>query len=137
MFKPVPPCETGTVVQSIERFPEDVIGSGDTVRKGVVEEREIEVTVPEFGVVNSRAVPEEFTARVWDGRPREVRPVPPEEIGIGCPEKEISKEPDEVIEDGDTLRNSGTVIDTDVTVPVPLPSTQPSSKGVSEITERI
>ena len=63
MFRPVPPCETGIVVQSIERNPEEIIGSGDTVRKGVVDERETEVTNC-CGVVNSRAVPVESTARI-------------------------------------------------------------------------
>ena len=131
----VPPGEIGMVEQSIVRDPESVTGFGETEMNGVDVERETDLTEGS-GFVYVKLVPSVLTDKIWFGLPIFVIPVPPEVIGIGFDDNEISNEPEDVIADGDTERNSGTVIDTDVTVPVPKPSTQPNCSGSVETTDK-
>ena len=111
--RPVPPWLLGIVKQSILKVPSDVIRLGEIDKKGVLVEREIDVTVPWLGSVNSKASPSSLTVKIWFGNPKLVKPVPPEDTGKGVEEREISKDPDDVIYFGDTERNDGTDIDTD------------------------
>lgn len=57
--------------------------------------------------------------------------MPPDVIGNGIPEREISKEPEEVMDLVEDVRNGGNVNDTFVTVPVPDTEIHPNC-GVGE-----
>lgn len=61
-----------------------------------------------------------FVERTLDPDPVDVvTPVPPFRTGRAVPEYVIAKVPDEVIVDGATVKNEGTVTPIDVTVPGP------------------
>ena len=134
--KPVPPWEKGIVEQSIDNEPEVVIGIDDTDKNGVDVTKEISFTYSGRETY-CKLVPFSLTDKTWFGKPILVWPVPPDEIGKAFDDKEISNFPEDVIVSWFTVRNSGTIKDIEVTVPVPDPSIQSNSIGSIDFTAKI
>jgi len=87
-------------------------------------ERDTDDTVPLLGSTHVYSDP--FVERICPFNPREVNPVPPDEIGSGVSEYEISNTPDELIVEVEDFKKGGKDKDTEVTVPVPVTDIHPN-----------
>lgn len=105
----------GTSESEMSNEPEEVIDLVEHVRK-VGSEMLILVTVPFVCSIHVNSDP--LDDRICPTGPKLVKPVPPEEIGIGVPDREISKDPDWVMVVVGQERNDGNERETSVIVPL-------------------
>ena len=123
LVTPVPPLSTGKAVPEYvsASVPDPLTGEPPTVKNaGAVNPTDVTVPPPFVElIVTFGHVPVTLTLvpAVIDAV---VEPVPPLAIGKAVPEYETANVPDDVIDAGVTLRNAGTVIPIEVTLPVPL-----------------